>query len=170
MSDLEMQNIANKPRNRRAVVKGAAWSVPVIAAAIAAPAASASDLGALSLDGTCGALGLGLLNTGFTLTASPSAPIPAGTIVTLTGSGLANIGVITLTGGLASVGVISDTVKTVTLDSDLPAGGQLQMKTVVNVSLLWSMAATVALPAGDTATGGKTTASVNGTLVLCTAG
>lgn len=42
MSDLEQQNFANKPRNRRAVVKGAAWSVPVIAAAIAAPAASAS--------------------------------------------------------------------------------------------------------------------------------
>ena len=42
MSELEQQNFANKPRNRRAVVKGAAWSVPVIAAAIAAPAASAS--------------------------------------------------------------------------------------------------------------------------------
>ncbi|MDD0857178.1 hypothetical protein NHF46_04015 [Arthrobacter alpinus] len=44
MSDLEQQNFTNKPRNRRAIVKGAAWSVPVIAAAIAAPAASASTV------------------------------------------------------------------------------------------------------------------------------
>lgn len=42
MSEIEQQNFAGTPRNRRAVVKGAAWSVPVIAAAIAAPAASAS--------------------------------------------------------------------------------------------------------------------------------
>ncbi|ALO67782.1 hypothetical protein AS189_16465 [Arthrobacter alpinus] len=46
MSDLEQQNFTNKPRNRRAIVKGAAWSVPVIAAAIAAPAASASTANA----------------------------------------------------------------------------------------------------------------------------
>jgi len=45
VSEIEQQNIASKPRNRRAVVKGAAWSVPVIAAAIAAPAASASLVG-----------------------------------------------------------------------------------------------------------------------------
>lgn len=42
MSENEIQNPASAGLNRRSVVKGAAWSVPVIAAAIAAPAASAS--------------------------------------------------------------------------------------------------------------------------------
>lgn len=73
MSELEQQNFANKPRNRRAIVKGAAWSVPVIAAAIAAPAASAStastDLG-IAFGGsqilTVGILG-SLLNANVTL-------------------------------------------------------------------------------------------------------
>lgn len=46
MSENEMQNKGSGDFNRRSVVKGAAWSVPVIAAAIAAPAASASVLGA----------------------------------------------------------------------------------------------------------------------------
>lgn len=41
MSENEIQN-STSGLNRRSVVKGAAWSVPVIAAAIAAPAASAS--------------------------------------------------------------------------------------------------------------------------------
>lgn len=40
------ENETSTGLNRRSVVKGAAWSVPVIAAAIAAPAASASVLGA----------------------------------------------------------------------------------------------------------------------------
>ncbi|MDQ0078452.1 hypothetical protein [Arthrobacter oryzae] len=42
MSEIVDQNVKKAGLNRRAVVKGAAWSLPVIAAAIAAPAASAS--------------------------------------------------------------------------------------------------------------------------------
>ena len=69
MSDIEQQGLANKPRNRRAVVKGAAWSVPVIAAAIAAPAASASGTGTLAVTTKdCRLLGL-LANPAFVLTA-----------------------------------------------------------------------------------------------------
>ena len=90
MSDLEQQNFANKPRNRRAVVKGAAWSVPVIAAAIAAPAASASVANASLawsasstslislrlLDGSSGLITAKVLTTvptQFTLTNGPGA-------------------------------------------------------------------------------------------------
>lgn len=100
MSDLEMQNIANKPRNRRAVVKGAAWSVPVIAAAIAAPAASASvatagltwtgsETSLLSLrllDGTAGivnAKALITVPTEFTVT-NGSGAISGNALVTIT--------------------------------------------------------------------------------------
>ncbi|QXQ09656.1 hypothetical protein [Paeniglutamicibacter sp. Y32M11] len=42
MSEIEQQGFSAKSSSRRTIVKGAAWSVPVIAAAIAAPAASAS--------------------------------------------------------------------------------------------------------------------------------
>lgn len=69
MSQIEQQNFANKPRNRRAVVKGAAWSVPVIAAAIAAPAASASGTGVLTVStANCNGLEIAT-NPAFVLTA-----------------------------------------------------------------------------------------------------
>ncbi|PQZ87711.1 hypothetical protein CQ018_17320 [Arthrobacter sp. MYb227] len=42
MSEIEKQGIMSSTQNRRTIVKGAAWSVPVIAAAIAAPMAAAS--------------------------------------------------------------------------------------------------------------------------------
>lgn len=79
MSDLEQQNFTNKPRNRRAIVKGAAWSVPVIAAAIAAPAASASVANA-SLAWTAsntGLLGLQLLDGTGLLTAQVLMTVPS---------------------------------------------------------------------------------------------
>jgi hypothetical protein len=169
VSELEQQNFANKPRNRRAIVKGAAWSVPVIAAAIATPAraASGTDLGALSLDGTCGILGV--IGPGFTLTASPTVAIPAGTQITITGSGIANIGVFSITGGTASVNVLSPTTRIITLGADIPAGGQLAMRTTLSISAAFTLNATLTLPAGDTATGGKVAGGVSSTLILCSA-
>jgi hypothetical protein len=155
--------------SRRTVIKGAAWSVPVIAAAVATPLAAASgDIGAFSVDGDCGVLGLGLLATGIDVTASPTAPIPAGTTITLTGTGLANIGVISVTGGTADVAVLSPTTRVVTLTAPLPAGSTLSLDTTINVSVLWTLTAVAALPAGFTATGAKTSGSTSGTLVLCT--
>ncbi len=102
MSDIEQQGLANKPRNRRAVVKGAAWSVPVIAAAIAAPAASASvanaslewtgsntDLLALRLlDGSAGvvnAKALITVPTAFTVTNGPGAISGNATVTVVVG-------------------------------------------------------------------------------------
>ena len=81
----------SKPHSRRAVVKGAAWSVPVIAAAVAAPAAVASvNNAALAVTGTqTGLLTLNLLDGGGTLTAQALTTVP--TQLTLTnGAGAIN--------------------------------------------------------------------------------
>ncbi|GAB3633880.1 hypothetical protein GCM10027421_32330 [Microbacterium shaanxiense] len=78
--------------SRRTVVQGAAWSVPVIAAAVATPlaAASVSSPWNVSVTPDCvlDAGGTGLLAPGFRVVAdSPSDPIPAVLSVTETASG-----------------------------------------------------------------------------------
>lgn len=77
MSEIEGQSLKPGHHNRRTIVKGAAWSVPVIAAAIAAPAASASiaagSMAWYGLDATL--LQLHLLNGGLAQAKIlPSAP------------------------------------------------------------------------------------------------
>lgn len=74
--------------SRRTVAKGAAWSLPVIATAVAAPAASASPANASLAwtDSTTSLLTLALLDGGGTLTAQALVTVP--TQLTLTnGSG-----------------------------------------------------------------------------------
>ncbi|MDR6987992.1 hypothetical protein J2Y66_002490 [Paenarthrobacter nitroguajacolicus] len=68
----------SKPHSRRAVVKGAAWSVPVIAAAVAAPAAVASvnTLGLAFTASSTSLLSLNLLDGGGTLTAQALVTVP----------------------------------------------------------------------------------------------
>jgi hypothetical protein len=73
-----------KPHSRRAVVKGAAWSMPVIAAAVAAPAAVAS-VNNLSLAFTASStslLSLRLLDGASVVTAQALVTVP--TILTFT--------------------------------------------------------------------------------------
>ncbi|MCK2035923.1 hypothetical protein KZC51_07220 [Microbacterium sp. SSW1-49] len=155
--------------SRRTVVKGAAWSVPVIAAAVATPlaAASVADVGAFTTAGTCGVLGV--LGPGFTLTASATAPLPIGTTITITGSGVANIGVFSVTGGTASVTALSNTSRLITLTSALPAGATIAFRTTLSISVAFTLNEVVTLPADYIGTGAKTTGSVNSTLVLCSA-
>ncbi|MFJ2550872.1 hypothetical protein [Microbacterium sp. NPDC087591] len=155
--------------SRRTVVKGAAWSVPVIAAAVATPlaAASTADVGAFTTAGTCGILGV--LGPGFTLTASATAPLPVGTTITITGSGVANIGVFSVTGGTASVSVLSGTSRLITLTSELPAGATIAFRTTLSISVAFTLNEVVTLPTGYVGTGAKTTGSVSSTLVLCSA-
>lgn len=137
MSDLEQQNIANKPRNRRAVVKGAAWSVPVIAAAIAAPAASASVGNAtVSVTGNqLSLLQLGLLDGSSVLTAGVLVNFPTvlsiangagalvgdatGSIVIRNASGIA----VGLLGHPRGIGVLEIQGATVTGRSQAQPGG-----------------------------------------------
>ncbi|MEU4016767.1 hypothetical protein AB0E56_16005 [Microbacterium sp. NPDC028030] len=159
----------NKGVSRRTIVKGAAWSVPVIAAAVATPLAAASvvEVGAFSLDGSCGTLGL--LGPGFTLTAGPSTPLPVGTSITITGSGVANVGVFSVTGGTATVNVLSGTSRQITLTSALPAGATIAFRTTLSITVAFTLNAAATLPAGYSGTGAKSAGSVSSTLVLCSA-
>ncbi|WP_345148763.1 hypothetical protein [Arthrobacter ginkgonis] len=157
------------PIDRRNLVKGAAWSLPVIAAAVAAPAASASvdtDLGAFGINGSCGVLGV--QGPGFLLTAG-SVPLPVGTIFLVTGSGVANIGVFSISGGTATVQVLSPTSRLITLTGAQPAGTTLSARTTLSTSVAFTLNAVVTIPAGYTSTGAKTAASVNSTMIMCTA-
>lgn len=156
--------------SRRALVKGAAWSVPVIAVAAATPLAAAStatNVGDFALNGTCGVLGL--IGPGFTLTAG-SAPLPAGTIINITGSGIANIGVFSVTGGTATVNVLSGTSRQITLTAPLAAGATMDFRTTLSITVAFTLSASTTLPAGFVAGGGaKQTGGVSSTLVLCSA-
>ncbi|GGM42708.1 hypothetical protein [Microbacterium saperdae] len=161
----------DKGLSRRTVVKGAAWSVPVIAAAVATPLAAASggdvEVGAFTTAGTCGVLGV--IGPGFTLTASATAPLPVGTSVIITGSGVANIGVFSVTGGTASVAVLSGTSRQITLTSELPAGATIAFRTTLSISVAFTLNEVVSLPTGYVGTGAKTAGSVSSTLILCSA-
>ncbi|MCS5713755.1 hypothetical protein NVV95_04215 [Herbiconiux sp. CPCC 205716] len=160
---------AEKGLDRRTVMKGAAWSVPVIALAVATPAHAASivDVGAYALRGTCGTLGV--LGPGFTLQAGPTTPLPVGTTVVISGSGVANIGVFSVSGGTASVAVLSGTSRQITLTSALPAGATIAFRTTLSISVAFQLNAVSTLPAGYTATGGKSAGNVSSTLILCSA-
>lgn len=159
----------HKSLSRRTVVKGAGWSVPVIAAAVATPLAAASvvDVGAFALRGSCGTIGL--LGPGFTLQAGPTDPLPVGTTVTITGSGIANIGVFSVSGGTASVAVLSNTSRQITLTSELPAGATIAFRTTLSISVAFQLNAVATLPAGYSGSGAKTAGNVSSTLVLCSA-
>lgn len=64
MSEIESTEAGSRELGRRSVIKGAAWSVPVIAAAVAAPGAAATTPGVAGLDLNAGCvqiLGLQLL-------------------------------------------------------------------------------------------------------------
>lgn len=156
---------------RRTIVRGGAWAVPVVAIGMAAPHAAASpsgDLGAFRLNGSCGTLGV--LGPGFTLTASSAAPLPAGTVINITGGGVANIGVFSVTGGAASVSVVSPTARLITLTAPVPAGVTISFRTTLSISLAFTLAASVVPPDGYApGAGAKTSGSVTSTLVLCRA-
>ncbi|GAB3634000.1 hypothetical protein GCM10027421_33530 [Microbacterium shaanxiense] len=155
--------------SRRTVMKGAAWSVPVIAAAVATPLAAASviDAGAFALRGSCGILDL--LGPGFTLEAGPTTPLPVGTTVTITGSGIASIGVFSVSGGTAVVAVLSSTSRQVTLTTPLPAGATIALRTTLSITVAFQLNAVVTLPPGYSGSGAKTAANVSSTLILCSA-
>ncbi|MFE4196496.1 hypothetical protein ACFRJ9_11575 [Paenarthrobacter sp. NPDC056912] len=87
----------SKPYARRAIVKGAAWSLPVVAAAVAAPAAVAST-GSLSLAFTASQtslLSLSLLDGVGVITAQALTTVP--TMLTFTNGSGAVSGLATIT-------------------------------------------------------------------------
>lgn len=157
----------NQGLSRRTLVKGAAWSVPVVVAAVAAPAQAASvvNVGDFSLNGQCAVLGL--LGRGFALTAG-AVDLPIGTRVTISRTGIANIGLFDIEGGTASVQALSTTSVEFTLNAPLSAGATMAFRSLLSVSVVVTLTAVAALPTGYVAgTGAKTTGSVNVTLILC---
>jgi len=162
--------MTEKTLSRRSVVKGAAWTVPVIAATVAAPfaAASTSDVGAFRLQGTCGVPGF--LGPGFVLSSSADTALPVGTSVRINGSGVADIGVFSVTGGTASVTVLSGTSRLITLTSALPAGSTMELRTTLSISVTFTMTAETELPAGYAAdAGAKPNGTINSNTALCSA-
>lgn len=145
MSEIEQQNLTSTPINRRTVVKGAAWSVPVIAAAIAAPAASASTLStdlAVAFGGTqlirinlvLVSINVTLANT-LTISNLGSSTSTGGEVVTLTYPSTLSQLTLASGSGLATVSV-GTTSATITLPP-IPVGGS----EVINIGL-------VSLPVG----------------------
>ena len=161
MDEIGTQEIGTERKrvSRRTVVRAAAWSVPVLAVAVAAPTAAASvvDVGAFHIDGTCGVLGL--LGPGFTLTAG-SADLPIGTTIQILGSGVADIGVFSVTGGTASVAVLSGTSRQITLIAALPAGQTIAFRSTISISVDFTLTGIATAPPGYVATGSKPAGTV----------
>lgn len=118
--------------SRRNVLKGAAWSVPVIAAAAATPLASASVPPAQqNVIVTASCYGINILGIGqsfpqFTITAV-GAPIQAGSTFQLTGTGIANL----TFGGISGLGVLNflnANTAVFTLSQAIPAGGSITLQ------------------------------------------
>lgn len=175
----------NKGLSRRAVVKGAAWSVPVIAAAVATPFAAASVAGADLVPSLAGPLTLSLtapivgtvatVDTPSTLTITNLTATPSTAGNTVTVAYPSSLLTLNVTGtGISVLG--SDGNLTITLPS-IPANGSLtiQLGTVLdsllNLSILTGLLGggtpqMVATVAGDAVTSNNTAASNLGVSLL----
>ncbi|MDR6867255.1 hypothetical protein J2Y69_001856 [Microbacterium resistens] len=155
--------------SRRTLVKGAAWSLPVIAVAAATPLAAASTgtVEGFAVEGTCGLLGA--LGPGFTVKAGTT-PIPVGTTILVQTSGVLALNLISLSGqGLAELNLLSNKQIAITLTAPIPAGSQLNIQWLLSVTVLTTTSATLTLPTGYTAGAGtKSLGSLRQTLILCT--
>lgn len=149
------ESFIKKPVNRRTVTTAAAWTVPAVAVAVAAPAHAASPVtpawdvtvtGFATNGADVSLLGGGLVNTvlnflgisaatfGYTITASAGV-VPAGTAFTLTTGGLVNASLLdNQLIGLTVVGISNQTV-TITLDADLPTGSSVTVNLLGNALL-----------------------------------
>lgn len=168
MSEHEIRNQVPNGINRRNVVKGAAWSVPVVAAAIASPPASASlsDLGTFSLDGVCGVMESGTVETGFDLNFTWERGLDGGTTIDVVGTGLTDIGVFTVTGLDATVTSISPTESRITFTGPTQYGTKPMFRTLINVRPEWTLTGTVTVYRAHTG-GSKLTGTVVGTSDFC---
>ena len=125
------KDITTSGPSRRSIAKGAAWAVPAVSVAAAAPALAASPgdacaPGTLKVTAVCPKPLIDLLNAVplyFTITnpAGSNCTVPAGTVINIERSGLANLDVATLN-SLANVGVLYDTATTAHLTSPLASG------------------------------------------------
>ncbi|WP_353113995.1 hypothetical protein [Microbacterium sp.] len=108
---------------RRTVLRGAAWSMPVVAVAAATPARAASGDGNVIVTSSCYGitiLGVGASFPQFHITAVGQ-PVLAGSTFLLSGTGLAGLTFGSAT-GLFDVQLVGGNQAIVTVGSDIPAG------------------------------------------------
>lgn len=126
------KDITTSGPSRRSIAKGAAWAVPAVSVAAAAPALAASPTLCAPGESTltvsvvnCRVLGL-LSAPYFTITNNGECTVPAGTAITLTGSGLVSAVVQGLDD--INVAVLYDgTSSTGTLEQPLESGATIQV-------------------------------------------
>lgn len=110
MTNSIQETLTSKDVKRRTVIKGAAWSVPVIAAAVATPLAAASGPKEATSFGTAGATVPGGSNAYYAAYGvddnGDDAKIPAGTTIQFTVSPANSVGTVTIaaaTNGSATI-------------------------------------------------------------------
>ena len=114
---LEREPVPENSLSRRSLAKTAAWSIPVVAVAVATPAAASNATVDIVVSRTCVNLNvLGQLPR-FTISAV-SGDIPAGTTFTLSGAALAAV---TVTSTAAAVGVLVGSNRTITIGAATPS-------------------------------------------------
>ena len=160
-------DIATSSRSRRSIVKAAAWSMPVIAAAAAAPAASASDptidIGNFSFVTWCEPS----QEAAFRIRASQTAPLPAGTLIYFSWTNGARLASGATSGPLYIDG-FTGTSFLVTVTSDWPGDISLFLTMRDDVTD-FSITGVITLPPGYIGTGSVPSASINFAQGACVA-
>ncbi|UTT66650.1 hypothetical protein NMQ01_02740 [Janibacter sp. CX7] len=122
------KDITTAGPSRRQIAKGAAWAVPAVTVAAAAPTLAASPnpvcTGADITLGVSNCTLVGLLSpeASFTITAGPDCTIPQGTPVSLTGGALASIGLTALVDLNVGVLTFGSDIGSATLANDIAPG------------------------------------------------
>ncbi|QBF46929.1 hypothetical protein [Janibacter limosus] len=175
------KDITTSGPSRRSIAKGAAWAVPAISVAAAAPSLAASDLpvcaAGTALDITvesCDIVGLLQPTTYFRVTnpADSGCTLPMGVPLTLATSGVAGIDVAGLT--LINADVLFTSTGAATTQKALAPGEYVDVRVItagINVSLLgrWTLSTPGSAPASFTQTAnvslsGEAIASICATL------
>lgn len=146
------KDITTAGPSRRQIAKGAAWAVPAVTVAAAAPALAASPnpvctgtditLGVAN----CRLVGLVSPEATFTITAGPDCRIPAGTPVSLTGGALASIGVPALVQLNAGILTFGSEISSAALANDIAPGQTVTVRVFpdgLNINVLGTYTMTV---------------------------
>ncbi|WP_198395038.1 hypothetical protein [Brevibacterium yomogidense] len=135
--------------SRRRLVRGVAWSTPLVTIVTAAPAIEASPptvLEGITVTGSCGALGV--IGQGFELEAPAASPIPAGSVLTIERTGALNVGVleVSLEGldQVARVDLVNNKTRRVVFEADWSGIGAVGA--VLSVSAIVTITATLTVP------------------------
>lgn len=145
------KDITTAGPSRRSIAKGAAWAVPAVSVAAAAPALAASTTACTGTDITLGVENCSLVSllspeAYFTITAGADCSIPAGTPVSLTGGALASVGLAALVDLNVGVLTFGSDIGSATLTEEVPAGQTVVVRVFpagLNINVLGTYMMTV---------------------------